>query len=157
MSENEKKDYCIISKEIVILLEWLISHEDKAVENLIKKIWKKGFGEIYLEQKDQHVPFDEYVAQQTVIDFFSLLDSKLELISKPDIMHKQKEVQKTLEDGFSLFLERNESCDSAVERSISALHINQPVDQDFSEKDKKKSLFFKQFLKNWDAENAVIE
>ncbi len=157
MNDNEKRDYCIISKEIVILLEWLLSHEEKLIDSLIKKAWTKGFGEIYIEQKEQMQSFDEYAAQQAVVDFFSLLDEKLELMGKQQGAQTQKEIQKNLENGFSFFLEKNENCNKALEKSLANIDFEELINKNIIEKDKQKSLFLKQFLKNWDAENAMIE
>lgn len=157
MNDSEKRDYCIISKEIVILLEWLLSHEDKLIDSMIKKVWKKGFGSIYAEQKEQTIPFDEFAAQQAVVDFFSLLDEKLELIGKQEESQTQKTIQKNIEDGFSFFLEKSEPCNKALEKSLAKLDLEKLSQKDVLEKDEQKSLFLKQFLKNWDAKNAIIE
>jgi hypothetical protein len=157
MNNQEKNDYCIISKEIVVFLEWLLSQEDTLIDSLIKRAWKKGFKHIYAEKKQQLQLFDEYAAQQAVIDFFSLLDEKLESIAKKETAETQKNIQKTIENGFSFFLEKNEPCNTALEKSLTHINLEDISNKNIVEQDKQKSLFFKQFLKNWNTENAIVE
>lgn len=146
------KEYCLISKEVVILIEWLITYDSKLVERLIKKVWKKGFEKVYLDHKNKSYRLEEYTAQQTILDFFYLLDSTLgTIVEKEEYNAKSKNnfIFDTVTS--EIELEKKISKDS-----LSNLLLNKSNEDDLEKKEKMHQ-YFKNFLQNWDPCNSIAE
>lgn len=156
-NESNNKDYCLISKEVVILLEWLITYDSKLLENLVKKVWKKGFEQVYIDFKNKNSKLEEYVAQQTILDFFYLLDTSLDQIAKDCIYEKQSIIKNMLDKNLSVNFEQSDIHKNSIEKVFSYQNFHSLLQNTTLEKDEQKSTFFKNFLKNWDPHSSTIE
>ena len=73
--KNEEKEYCLVSKEILLFIEWILTYDPKLLDNLIKKVWKNGFEKLYFEEINKQEKLEDLDPQQTILDFFFLLEN----------------------------------------------------------------------------------
>ncbi len=65
----------VISYELLALLMWIIEHEDKAIARLVKRALNAGLRHEIKGLPSTHHPEIAEEAQQTIMDFFSILES----------------------------------------------------------------------------------
>ena len=129
--KNEEKEYCLVSKEILLFIEWILTYDPKLLDNLIKKVWKNGFEKLYFEEINKQEKLEDLDPQQTILDFFFLLENSITKLAKKDIKKNTDIVKKRLDKDFSIIFDNN----------------NELI----------KNKFYKNFLQNWDPNNTLIE
>ena len=102
MKNKEEQDYCLVSKEILLFIEWILIYDAKLLQNLIKKVWKNGFEKLYFEEINKKEKLDELDPQQTILDFFYVLENSITILAKKDINKKNEDIQKILGSDFSI-------------------------------------------------------
>lgn len=163
---NENKNYCLISKEILLFIEWVLLHDMKFLEGFIKKVWKNGFQDIYMEDLDKQIKLNELDGQQTILDFFSVLDSILNKLNEKQHEEKYQKINKILSSDLSIYLNQSQSCEDALGKSFPDLLKKDSFNKDMGkeitssnecEKDIIRKNFYKNFLKKWNPSDIIIE
>jgi hypothetical protein len=166
--KNEEKEYCLVSKEILLCIEWILLYDTKLFENLIKKIWKNGFEKIYFEELEKKEKLEDLDPQQTILDFFSLLENSINRLAKKDIKIKNDSINQVLSTDFSIILDNYIDYKGSIEKSLlqsiqeseKELSLESEDNKVLLEKNSKnilKNKFYKHFLQNWDPENTLVE
>jgi hypothetical protein len=149
---NEEKEYCLVSKEILLFIEWLLVYDTKLLDNLIKKVWKNGFEKLYFEEIQKKEKSEGLDPQQTILDFFFLLENSITTLAKQDTEKKNNVIKKILDKDFSIIFDNNTDYQNIIEKSLLKSQENQT-----DEKETIKNKFYKNFLQNWDPNNTLIE
>lgn len=157
MYNDEEKDYCLISKEILFLLEWLLMQDMNNIEKVLKKSWKNGLDKFIKEKSKEELIIDQVASQKIIFYFFSFLENTLKkLENKKSKKGKKIENQKENnllkhEDDLKLlsFLDNP--------NTIQDLYLTKKKQKNNNtEKDKKKNLY-KDFLENWHPKKSLAE
>lgn len=149
---NEEKEYCLVSKEILLFIEWILVYDTKLLDNLIKKVWKNGFEKLYFEEIHKKEKSEGLDPQQTILDFFFLLENAINTLAKKDTVRKNDTIKKILDKDLSIIFDNNNDYKNIIERSLLQSQENQ-----HDEKETIKNNFYKNFLQNWDPNNSLIE
>ena len=68
--------YFVVSHELIVLLQWLIEHEQESLKKIIARALPHGLeAALQATQSSQHQPLNQDELQQNVVDFFSLLET----------------------------------------------------------------------------------
>jgi hypothetical protein len=131
-----------ISYELLCLLRWLTQNEDMKLKRMISKALSSGLNKKMQKIEYNNELFNLEEAQQSIIDFFSMLENIM-----VESLNEQV-VQQAVEKNLIPALEHIDStvCDDAtvrfsVERASSKSNSN--------EKESPQELFFKEILKRW--------
>ncbi len=154
---NEEKEYCLVSKEILLFIEWLLVYDCKLLDNLIKKIWKNGFEKLYFEEINKKEKLEDLDPQQTILDFFLLLENSISKLAKNEKKKKDEIIKKTLNNDFSIIFDNNYEYQNAIEKSLLDYQIEQINNTQSDEKEIIKNKFYKNFLQNWEPNDNLIE
>ena len=128
----------VISSELLQLLEWLIDHEQENLKKLIKRAVQQDF----ITYKNGHVQNRSDDLQQSIIDFFILVDMLLH-----DALHEdeaQDALQRALIPALN-HLDKNMYDSQSVETSIAKARAaaTDPRGKD------PKEILFKELLRRW--------
>lgn len=149
---NEEKEYCLVSKEILLFIEWILIYDPKLLDHLIKKVWKNGFEKLYFEEINKKEKLEDIDPQQTILDFFFLLENSISKLAKKDTKKKNDIIKKILDKDFSIIFDNNNEYQNIIEKSLLESQENNN-----DTKDLVKNKFYKNFLQNWDPSNTLIE
>lgn len=164
-NNDNDKNYCLISKEILLFIEWILLYDSRLLENFIKKIWNRGFEKICTEELEKQIKLNEFDGQQTILDFFTILDNTITKLNKKNNEEKYKKINEILNKDFAINLEQNELYQKIVEKSFleSTQEINDEkitkikTYQTDDEKNNIKKNFYKNFLEKWNPNDIIIE
>ena len=70
MNENE---YCLVSKELLLLLKWICENDPEMIIKIVSKAWKKGFKEKL--KNNNFAEEDKINLQEAAFDFFAIMES----------------------------------------------------------------------------------
>ena len=162
--KNIDKSSCLLSKEVLLFLEWLLIHDNKILDNFIKKIWDRGFKKINSGDISNELTIYSLDAQQVIFDFFSHLETTIDKLSKKKItLGKIKKEDKNI---YNMSLEKNqfqENINSSTEMNTCHLQKknsknNNDNTTDISNiKEQSKKDFYKNFLQKWDTTKLNAE
>lgn len=164
-NNDNDKNYCLISKEILLFIEWLLLYDTKLLENFVKKIWNRGFEKICSEELEKQIKFDEFDGQQTLLDFFTVLDTTIAKLNKKNNQEKYKKINEILNKDFSINLEQSTTYEEIVEKSFiqstqRTEEKNNGVNKIYNSDDDKDTIkknFYKNFLEKWNPTNIIVE
>jgi hypothetical protein len=157
-------EYCVISKELLILLEWLVQNEEE-LKKIVSYSWGKGFSE-FMEQKNM-VSFDGEQIQDVIFEFFNLAEDYIKDMEKAEKKRKlqfdslKKQISINTLDIYSYtpdVLSRifETLAPLSKEQSSRSTGSNKELGGSSSEqKHLFKDAFYKQFLEEWDFTNAT--
>lgn len=157
MSEEKKKNdkaihkpSCLISKEVLLFLEWLLLYDGKIFDNFVKKIWNRGFDSIYMEGFEGDLPLHTLDAQQTIFDFFTHLELTIEKLAKKDLSSDDVDFQRDCCHNIGA------KQDDVLEDSIKN-DLHEKISLSSKEHDHMKKNFYKKFLHKWNTNNIIVE
>lgn len=145
----ENNGQFVLSYELLCLLQWLVEHNPEKIKTIVAKAIAAGLGEQirkkdYIEENQDHE-----LLQQSMIDFFALLEN---------IMHegmKEHIAQKAREKNLMPSIDQIDTaqCDTHVVESSLAKATSK---LDSNPSDNPKDLLFKELLKNWKPHNKTL-
>lgn len=94
MYSDEEKEYCLISQEVLFLLEWLLMQDIKILEKLVKKSWEGGLDNIFKKKNKNREIIDQVSSQKVVFYFFSFLDNTLKKLENKKSQKKKILIKK---------------------------------------------------------------
>jgi hypothetical protein len=122
---NKKKEYCLISREIISFLKWIVESKPTYLKVLIQKSFANGFEDaICHNDQDESQGANQEKSQATMYAFFNFLEKSIQ-----ENQHKNKK------------------------KKIKAL--NTKIKENFTADDKKKLLLYKEVLRNWEPEDSL--
>lgn len=132
----------VISYELIALLNWFIAHEDKVLTKLVRRAVQDGIK--YSVHNEPHLSHTELSqkAQQTIIDFFTILESHMiDALDKDTVQHA---IAKNLLPAIDQI--DTTACDPlAMRKSIEkATHAHEAQTQEQA-----KELLCKELLRHW--------
>jgi hypothetical protein len=147
--EENNNTHLTVSHELLLLLQWLITHEEKKLQKIIQKAMNSG---LHLEL-DNHSKKKEYAAHHdlsgTVGDFFSLLEDHLTEAVNQNISHNQH-----LDMVPALDKIDSTVCDSDIIKSSL-----EKASTEFAKNPEKKNaheILFHELLKNWKPDTKIM-
>ncbi len=139
--EQETDEQFVISYELICLLRWLSEHEGAQLKRIIKKSLSCGLNK-HIQKNEQANLFNLEEAQQSIVEFFCLLENiLLDSLNEEAVKH-------ALEKNLIPALEHIDStvCDDAMVRfSVERASSKSTADS----KESPQELFFKEILKRW--------
>jgi len=133
---------CVLSYELICLLQWLVEHNNPQLKSIIKKALDAGLKK-EIKKANNHNNFNNLEEiQHNVVDFFKVLESLL-----VESIHEQT-AQKTLVNNLMPTIEHIDTagCDdatirSSIERVVTKIenHTKEPAEE----------LLFKELLRRW--------
>jgi hypothetical protein len=154
------KQSCLLSKEVLLFLEWLLLYDSKILDNFIKKIWTRGFDKVCSENYQDNTMLESIDAQQTIFDFFTYLEFAIDKLEKKNNVGRQNRIDHS--SHFSDVTIESEVDNYDDERTlmagcnISALEANQLLTMKDDPVEIKKKLY-KKFLNKWNTANTLVE
>lgn len=141
--------YCVVSKELLIFLEWLINNEVE-INKIVSYSWDKGLSS-YISKKSM-MEFNSEQMQEVIFEFFSIVESSIKNIEK---MEKKKIIN------FDNF-KKETSADKLDIHSYSSDVLPRIfstliplIKESGMNKSAIKNIFYKQFLEEWDFTDAL--
>jgi len=138
--ETEGDEQFIISQELICLLKWLVENEGGHIKRAIKKSLSSGLNN-RLKKVEHNEQFNLEDAQQSIIDFFCMLEQTM-----LDSLNEQA-VKHAVEKNLIPAIEHIDStiCDDAMIR----FSIERASTKGKKSKESPQELFFKEILKRW--------
>ena len=161
--KNIDKSSCLVSKEILLLLEWLLIYDNKILDNFIKKIWNRGFQQMSSGDIKDELTLYSLDAQQVIFDFFAHLEKTIDKLSKEKTSFKKNKKQNNNIYDLSLennLLKKNTKDDDHFKINTAKqenLKSNDNQSNVNNVKEKSKKDFYKNFLKKWNTEKMDAE
>ena len=138
----DNQNQFVVSYELLALLLWIINNEDASLKHLIKQAFANGLKESFSHQPPANDAQLLEEAQQSIIDFFGILETHL-----LDVMHEQS-VQQAMEKNLLPTIDHidtNNCDDIAVRKSIESATNER---QNYS-KEQAQEVLYKELLRNW--------
>lgn len=159
MYNDEEKDYCLISKEILFLLEWLLMQDMQTIEKILKKSWKNGLEKFIKVKNKEEFTIDQAGSQKIIFYFFSFLENilkKLENKKQKKSSKKNKSKVHVKEDeATAKLLEVFENSQLSLEASHKKKRKNSIKKN--TEKTDLETNTYKKFLENWNPKKSFSE
>jgi len=155
MNENE---YCLISKELLLLLKWICENEPEMIDKIVSKSFKKGFKYNFNEFLNEDL--NQVDLQEAVFDFFSIMELSMKKNNEDNVKKIINIISDNSDNKNSETITNLKFQEEDVKNLVFAL--NKIEEKNFNEKinDKNinlnKDLFFQEFLNNWEPKNKVL-
>jgi len=141
-STHDNDEQLVISYELLCLLRWLTEHDITKLKKIIGKALSSGLSKQIQQAENNTEPFELEEAQQSITDFFLILENIM-----TEVIHEQT-FKKAVEKKLIPSVEHIDStiCDNATVRfsiekaSSKSTHCTQESTEE---------LFFKEILKRW--------
>ncbi len=145
----DNQTYCVVSKELLIFLEWLI-HNPQEINKIVSYAWDKGFS-TYMDQKDI-VHFDDSHMQDIIFQLFAAFECQIKQIKKNE---KKREVQlhRLKKQTNADKLDVHYSNPEVLSRIFSTMDIE--LNTKKVDNSDLKEIFYKKFLEEWDFTDAL--
>lgn len=148
--EENNNTHLTVSHELLLLLQWLITHEEKKLQKIIQKAITSG---LHLELDNHSKKKDHAISADlstTVNDFFFLLEDCLTHAVNQNMTHDQTHNQMVPA------LDKIDStvCDSHIIRSSL-----EKASTEFAKNPEKKNaheILFHELLKNWKPDTKIM-
>lgn len=145
-NDEQNPNQFVITYELLALIVWIIEHEDRLLEKLVKKAFASGLKDAIKknEQIDDTQLLEE--AQQAIIDFFGILESHM-----LDALHQQS-IKRALEKNLFPSIDKidTSTCDDIMVRTSIEKAINIPN----ASQETAKETLYKELLKQWKPNNT---
>lgn len=146
--EENNNTHLTVSHELLLLLQWLITHEEKKLQNIIKKAMKSG---LHLELDNHSKHKTDAISSnlsETVSDFFSLLEDCLTEVVDNNISHNQHQKMVPALDKIDSTV-----CDSTIIQSSL-----EKASTEFAKNPERNAheILFHELLKNWKPDTKIM-
>lgn len=150
--ENAHKDpnQFVLSYELLLLLRWLIDHDEEKIKKMVTKAYRTGFyrelDKVDFSMKDQQQTEEMH---ESVIEFFSMLESLLVSTIHEGVRAKaQQQNLMPAIDKIDLNECDNETVQDCLEKATMKIEHNPSANP--------KELLFEELLRRWKPHNRNI-
>lgn len=147
-NDYNQESQLVLSYEILTLLEWLIEHENHALQLLVKKALANGLRKkVHPPRSASNRSVSAKAMQAIVIDFFANLDHTLSLSLQEDLLDRaaKNDLLRSLEHIDT------QHCDS-ITLAQSVEQATRTIER--HPEQNAKELFCKEFLHRWNPNNS---
>lgn len=138
----------VVSYELLQLFSWLLEHEQESMRKLINKALKQGLQE-RMHSADRHEPQISEHLQQSILDFFAILDGMLyEGIDDQEFTRLMQRDLLPAIDHLDAKVYGTNNVAVSIAKATSALETHPERDA--------KAILCKELLKNWKPAKKAI-
>ena len=149
MSHKEK--YCAISKELLLLLKWVVENGKVSLEKLVKSACLKGFSFNTNNHEQLLAQLDPHVLEEVVFNFFAILEGAMMKITNEELK-KLNDIMVEDSDNLNAFISFNIHDGQKIIKALSS--ASNIIKQ--SPHMHARDVFYKEFLKCWSPHDGLI-